>query len=134
MSPTLIDLKILLPSKVFSQVGDVSRIVAETPRGSFGILPHRRDCVAALAPGILIYETNANGVVYVAVNDGVLVKTGASVVVSVRNAVGGANLDQLRDLVEREFLKLTEEEEGVRAMTAKLESDFIRRTMELHHA
>jgi F-type H+-transporting ATPase subunit epsilon len=134
VSPTLIDLKILLPSKVFSEVGDVSRIVAETPRGSFGILPHRRDCVAALAPGILIYETNANGVVYVAVNEGVLVKTGASVVVTVRNAVGGTNLGQLRAVVEREFLKLSEEERGVRSMIAKLESDFIRRTLELHHA
>jgi F-type H+-transporting ATPase subunit epsilon len=134
VSPTLIDLKILLPSKVFSQVGDVSRVVAETPRGSFGILPHRCDCVAALAPGILIYETNANGVVYVAVNDGVLVKTGASVVVTVRNAVGGTNLGQLRAVVEREFLKLSEEERGVRSMIAKLESDFIRRTLELHHA
>jgi F-type H+-transporting ATPase subunit epsilon len=50
-------LKVLLPSGVFFDKNDVERIVAETRDGSFGILPHRRDCVAALAPGILTYQT-----------------------------------------------------------------------------
>jgi F-type H+-transporting ATPase subunit epsilon len=127
------DLKILLPSQVFSVIGEVARVVAETPRGSFGILPHRRDCVAALAPGILTYETSAGGVMYVAVSDGVLVKAGMSVVVSVRNAVAGVDLGQLRTLVEHEFLNLSEQEQTARLTVAKLESDFIRRTIELHH-
>jgi len=48
-------------------------------RASFGLLPRRLDCVAALAPGILIYEDEAEGEVYVAVDDGVLVKTGLDV-------------------------------------------------------
>jgi F-type H+-transporting ATPase subunit epsilon len=38
-----------------------------------------------LSPGILIYETEAEGEVYVAVDEGVLVKTGLDVLVSVRN-------------------------------------------------
>jgi F-type H+-transporting ATPase subunit epsilon len=67
----------------------VSRIVAETRDGSFGLLPHRLDCVAALAPGILTYETNGDGTVYLAVDEGVLVKAGADVLVSVRHAIGG---------------------------------------------
>ena len=50
-------LEILLPFKVFASKTGVSRIVAETADGSFGLLPHRLDCVAALAPGILVYET-----------------------------------------------------------------------------
>ena len=72
------------------------RIVAETREGSFGLLPHRLDCVAALAPGILIYETEAEGEMYVAVDEGVLVKTGRDVLVSVRRAMGGTDLGQLR--------------------------------------
>ena len=71
------NLKILLPFQVFAEKTGVSRIVAETREGSFGLLPHRLDCVAALAPGILTYETDAEGEVYVAVDEGVLVKTGA---------------------------------------------------------
>ena len=84
----LMKLKVLLPFRIFAEKTDVSRIVAETHEGSFGLLPHRRDCVAALAPGILIYENEAEGEVYVAVDEGVLVKTGLNVLVSVRRAIG----------------------------------------------
>ena len=84
MPPTLMNLKVLLPFQIFAEKTGVSRIVAETREGSFGLLPHRLDCVAALAPGILIYETEAEGEVYVAVDEGVLVKTGPDVLVSVR--------------------------------------------------
>jgi hypothetical protein len=44
----------------------------------------------------------------VAVDEGVLVKTGLEVLVSVRNADRGTDLGQLRDAVEREFLTLDE--------------------------
>lgn len=126
-------LKILLPFQVFAQQEAVTRIVAETYQGSFGILPRRLDCAAALAPGILTYETAAEGEIYLAVDQGVLVKTGTNVFVSVRNAIGGAELDQLRDAVEREFLEFDEREKSVRSVMAKLESGFVRRFMEYHH-
>src|SRR6202795_3001172 len=104
------NLKILLPFQVFAEKTGVSRIVAEAREGSFGLLPHRLDCVAALAPGILIYETNSDGEVFVAVDEGVLVKTGPDVLVSVRRAIAGTELGQLRDAVKREFLTLDEQE------------------------
>ena len=127
------NLKIFLPFQIFAEKTRVSRIVAETREGSFGLLPRRLDCVAALAPGILIYETEAEGEVYVAMDEGVLVKTGPDVLVSVRRAMGGADLGQLRDTVEREFLNLDEYEQIVRSVMAKLESGFIRRLVEFHH-
>src|SRR5665647_3099771 len=67
-------LKVLLPYQVYAEIAGVKRIVAETPQGSFGLLPYRLDCVAVLEPGILTYETEAGGEVYVAVDQGVLVK------------------------------------------------------------
>ena len=124
MPPTLMNLKVLLPFQIFAEKTGVSRIVAETREGSFGLLPHRLDCVAALAPGILIYETEAEGEVYVAVDEGVLVKTGPDVLVSVRNAIGGTDLGQLHEAVEREFLTLDEQEQSVRSVMAKMESGF----------
>lgn len=127
------NLKILLPFKVFSEKAGVSRIVAETHAGSFGLLPHRRDCVAALEPGILIYETEADGEVFVAVDGGVLVKTGPDVLVSVRRAMGGADLGQLRQAVEKEFLALDEHEQNVRSVLAKLETGFLRRFATFQH-
>ena len=121
------NLKILLPFEVFAEKAGISRIVAETPGGSFGLLPHRLDCVAALTPGILVYETDGEGEVYVAVDVGVLVKTGRDVLISVRRALGGTDLSQLRDAVEQEFLTLDAHEQSVRSVLAKMESDLIRR-------
>ena len=131
--PTLMHLKVLLPFRVFAENTGVSRIVAETREGSFGLLPHRLDCVAALVPGILIYEDEAEDEVYVAVDEGVLVKAGLEVLVSVRNAIGGTDLGQLREAVDREFLNLNEREQNVRSVMAKMESGFIRRLAEFHH-
>ena len=120
-------LRILLPFDVFCDKGGVLRIVAETRAGSFGLLPQRLDCVAALAPGILIYETVADGEQYVAVDEGVLVKTGPDVLVSVRRALGGADLAQLRAAVEQQFLALDEREESVRDVMLKLETGLLHR-------
>ena len=133
MPPTLMNLKVLLPFQIFAERAGVSRIVAETREGSFGLLPHRLDCVAALEPGILTYETEADGEVYVAVDHGVLVKAGQEVLVSVRRALVGTDLGRLRESVEREFVALDESEKSVRAVMAKLEAGFLHRLASLQH-
>jgi F-type H+-transporting ATPase subunit epsilon len=69
----------------------------------------------------------------VAVDEGVLVKTGMDVLVSVRNAIGGAEIGQLREAVEREFMALDEREQSVRSVMTKMESGIIRRLAEFHH-
>lgn len=127
MAPTRMKLEILLPFEVFAEKTGVSRIVAETREGSFGLLPHRLDCVAALAPGILTYESDAEGEVYVALDQGVLIKTGPDVLVSVRRAIGGTELGRLRDSVEQEFLSLDDREQSVRVVMARLENRLLHR-------
>jgi F-type H+-transporting ATPase subunit epsilon len=129
----LMNLKILLPFQIFAEKTGVSRIVAETREGSMGLLPHRRDCVAALAPGILTYQNEGESETYLAVDEGVLVKTGLEVLVSVRNAIGGTDLGKLHVAVEREFLKVSESEQSVRSVMERMESDFIRRIAKFHH-
>ena len=127
------NLKILLPFEVFTEKKGVSRIIAESREGSFGLLPHRLDCVASLVPGILTYETEAEGEVYVAVDEGVLIKTGQDVLVSVRDAIFGTDLSQLREAVEKEFLTLDESEKRIRSVMAKLESGLVRRLAEFQN-
>jgi F-type H+-transporting ATPase subunit epsilon len=127
MPPSLMNLKILLPYQVFAERSGVVRIVAETKSGSFGLLPRRLDCVAALAPGILLYETSADGEVCVAIDEGILVKAGFDVLVSVRRAIGGTDLSVLRQSVEHEFKALDENEKNVRAAMAKMETGFLHR-------
>ena len=127
------NLKVLLPFQIFAEKSDVSRIVAETKDGSFGLLPHRLDCVAALVPGILIYETKSEGEVFLAVDEGVLVKAGPDVLVSVRRAIVGTDLSQLRQAVEKEFLTTDAHAQSVRQVSAKLETGFLRRFVKLQH-
>jgi F-type H+-transporting ATPase subunit epsilon len=127
------NLKVLMPYGIFLQKRDVLSIVAETSGGSLGILPHRLDCVAALTPGILTYETKEDGIVYIAVDEGVLAKAGANVLVSVRHAIGGTDLSHLHEAVKREFLKLDQQERNVRTATNKMETAVIGRFAELQH-
>ena len=124
-------LKILLPFKVFSTQAQVSRIIAETSEGFFALLPHRRDCVAALIPSILTY-TNQNDDYYVAIDEGLLVKTGDEVLISVRNAIAGDDLAQLQQLIVQQFLNIDEQEQNLRSVLAKLETGFVRRFMEFN--
>jgi F-type H+-transporting ATPase subunit epsilon len=127
------NLRILLPFGVFAEKGDVLRIVADTTDGSYGLLPNRLDCVAVLVPGILTYEAKDRVTVYVGIDQGVLVKAGAQVTVSVRRAIGGSDLRKLQNAVERDFLKLDEQERNVRTAVAKMESGLMGRLAEFEH-
>jgi F-type H+-transporting ATPase subunit epsilon len=120
-------LKILLPSEVFAERHGVTRIVAETRQGSFGLLPGRLGCVAALLPGILAYSTEEDGEVYVAIDKGVLVKAGLDVTLSVRSAFQGTDLAKLHEAMEQQFLSLSAQDKSVRQALAKMESAFVRR-------
>lgn len=102
-------LKILVPSRVVASVANVERIVVMTPTGSFGLLPQQLDCAAVLSPGLLTYCTAAANEFHLAVDAGVLVKTGADVIVCVRHVIAGTNLDRMRQAVQQELIKLEEQ-------------------------
>lgn len=115
----------MLPYKVFAEIKNVDSIVAETSEGSFGFLPLRLDCVAVLVPGIFTYKTDK--VHYLALDEGLLVKAGDQVMVSVRNAVGGVELGKLADTIKNEFKTISADEEKIRYMASKLENGFLSR-------
>ena len=127
MELTAMNLKILLPYGVFADLKGIKRIVTESFQGSFGLLPNRLDCTTALAPGILLYENDNGTETYVAIDEGILVKAGPDVTISVRNAVEGTELGTLHKAVEEEFINIDEQEKNVRSVIAKLEMDLIRR-------
>lgn len=116
-------LTILLPFRVFEDIPNVKRIVMETPEGAFGLLPQRLDCVAALVPGILTYETEREH--YIAIDEGVMIKAGQKVFLSVRNAIRGASLEELHQAVETAFKQLDESEKNRRSVMARMESGFL---------
>jgi F-type H+-transporting ATPase subunit epsilon len=125
-----VNLKILLPSHILLD-RPVEKVVAEAKNGSFCLLPHHIDFVAALAPGIFSFTTPEGTEEMYAMDEGILVKCGPDVLVSVRNAIRGPDLGSLKKMVEESFLALDERERIARAASVKLEIDIVRRFMEM---
>jgi F-type H+-transporting ATPase subunit epsilon len=67
------------------------------------------------------------------VDEGVLVKTGSEVLVSVRRALHGADLGQLRTAVVQDFLTQNAQEQDLRAVLARLEAGFMHRFAGFEH-
>jgi F-type H+-transporting ATPase subunit epsilon len=124
------NLKILLPSKIMIDQ-PVIKVNAESPHGSFCLLPKHIDFVAALTPGILSYTNTDEEDIFLAVDVGILVKKGTEVFISTRRAVEGPDLKKLHEMVEQEFKVLDDREKMVRSAAAKIEANFVRRFLEI---
>jgi F-type H+-transporting ATPase subunit epsilon len=122
-------LKVRLPAEVLFEE-EVTRIRAEAENGWFGLRPKHVDFVTALVPGVLTFEPAGKPEEYLAIDRGVLVKCGAEVAVSTRQAVRGTNLGELKQEVERQFLVQRERERAARVLESKLEADLVRRLLE----
>jgi len=123
-------LKILLPTEILFD-GEISKLTAEAENGSFCLLPRHIDFVAALVPGILSYIPAENGERFLAVDEGTLVKCGAEVLVSTRNAVQGTDLESLKETVEKQFKAADEQQRKTRTAMSKLEANLVRKFIEL---
>jgi F-type H+-transporting ATPase subunit epsilon len=121
--------KVLLPTRVLLDVDGVSKLLAESTHGAFGILPRHVDFVAPIIPGILLLDRAGEELV-LGVDEGVLVKRGGEVRVSVREAVRGEELGRIRELVTERFEELDERERRARTALARLEASFYRRFIE----
>jgi F-type H+-transporting ATPase subunit epsilon len=110
---------------------EVSKVTAEAENGSFTLLPLHIDFVAALVPGLLSFERSEGGEEFLAVDEGILVKCGPDVLVSTRNAVLGPDLGNLKRAIEEQFRILDARQTMARSAIARLESDLVRRFMEL---
>jgi F-type H+-transporting ATPase subunit epsilon len=123
-------LKVLLPSEVLLDAA-VTKVIAEAENGAFCLLPRHIDFVAALVPGLLSFETETGQEEFLAVDEGILVKCGAQVLVSTRQAVRGPDLGSLRQAIDEQFRAVDEQEKKARAAAARLEADLVRRFLEL---
>lgn len=120
-------LHIALPDRLLLS-REVTKVVAEGREGSFGIEPRHVDYVSPLVPGILSFSTDGpEEDQFVAVDQGLLVKQGNHVYVSVRDAVYGPDLGALEETVRDKFADLSEQEQAVRSTVDRLEADFVRR-------
>jgi F-type H+-transporting ATPase subunit epsilon len=109
----------------------VNKVIAEGTHGSFCLLPRHVDFLAALVPGLLSWEDESGKESFAAVGTGILVKRSDHVQIAAEAASHGSELDELRRLVREEFSQMDEQQRAAHSAVAKLEADFLRRTMAL---
>ena len=124
------NLKVLLPTEVLIDE-EVRKVTAEAENGFFCLLPRHIDFATALIPGLLSFEDSEGRETFVAVDEGVLVKCGQSVIVSTRSAARGGELGELERIVAEKFMVLDEKEKTARTAMAKIEAGFVRRFLEV---
>jgi F-type H+-transporting ATPase subunit epsilon len=98
--------------------------------GPFTVLPRHADYAAAIRPSILSFRVNGHEVFF-GVDEGVLTKSGPRVVVSVRQAVKGSSLSDLKAQLAEERKSITNEERKARSALASLEGGLAKLMVEL---
>ncbi len=127
---SVMQLSVLAPTRVVVNERAL-KVVAEAANGMFCLLPNHVDFTAALVAGILYFDDGEGRQRYVAVDEGILVKRGAEVFVSCYDAIAGADLDELHQLVAARYLELDEDERVGRSALARLEAGALRGLVDL---
>lgn len=124
-------LQVFLPGETLVDV-NAARIRAEAPNGAFCLLPRHIDFVTALTAGLLSYERAESGEeVFVAVDQGILVKCNDRVRVATNNAMIGPELGRLRETVEKQFRRVEKKERQALNAMSRIEAGFARRFLEI---
>ena len=123
-------LEVFTPTTLVVDVA-ATKVVAEGAEGFFALLPRHIDLAAALPPGLFVYVTAEGDERFLGIDEGVLIKRGAEVRVSVLGAFESNDLTSLRAQVASRFQILDEHERAARTALARLESGAIRRVLEI---
>ena len=100
----ILRLKVMEPEKILVETS-VTKVIAEGLNGSFCIKPKHIDFVSALKPGILEYTVDDESEQFIALDEGILVKCGQEILVSVLNGIPGTDLSRLEETVREQFQK-----------------------------
>lgn len=111
----------------------VSKVMAESDFGSFAMLEQHADIAALLVPGLLAYHLPDGREVFVAVDHGLLVKTGDQIRTACQRAVVAGDLGSAAETVRNRFQVRSENEKRARTALIHLETEILRRVGELRH-
>lgn len=121
-------LKLILPYRTILDK-EVEKITAPGTDGDFQILPRHIDGTWTLRSGILSIKTDKD--IYYAINQGVVVKQGDTVYISTFRAIAGETLEELSKTVRENLEELNEREKKAREVLIRLETDTIKKFMEI---
>jgi F-type H+-transporting ATPase subunit epsilon len=109
---------------------EVSKVSLEGSHGAFTMLPRHVDFVSDVLPCIMIYVPVEGEEQFLALEEGVVVKRGNEVMISVRGALRGEELGRLTERLAEEAEEMVEREKEARGALARLESHLVRRFVE----
>lgn len=130
MNPKKIQLKIIKPEKILIDE-EVDKVIAEGLDGSFCLKPRHIDFVSVLKPGILLYESEGEEY-YMAIDEGILVKYGYDVRVSVLNGIVANNLSELDKTVRDVFYKSEELNKATEFAMKSMEAEMLLHFFEIN--
>lgn len=117
---------VLLPQRTLLHEEAVDRVIAESHEGSFCLEPRHVDYAAPIVAGILTLVQDGKER-FIGTGEGVLVKVADEVLVSVRDAVTGADLGQLEETIRRRHEARADRADELRQAAERLESTLVRR-------
>jgi F-type H+-transporting ATPase subunit epsilon len=124
------ELRVVTPGSIVLEA-TAAKVSAEAADGAFTLLPRHVDLATALVPGLVSY-VDVDGVErLLAVDGGILVKRGRSVRLATAEAVAGESVSELQRALRESFQELGDSERRSRAALAHLETDAIRRLIEM---
>ena len=109
----------------------VRKVTGESGDGSFTLLPRHADGALELVPGLLSYVTEGGEEVFVAVDEGVLVKCEDDVRVACQRAVVAGELGRAVAALAEHMRSQSEHERRARAALLRLEAEVVRRLGDL---
>ena len=96
---SILNLRIYTPDRLFIDE-TITKITVYGKEGCFTILPKHIDYISSFDDCILYFEKENKDIVFVGVNQGVLVKSGREIQISTFNAInGGSSLDELKNIL-----------------------------------
>lgn len=104
----------------------ISKITFETPNGYYTLLPRHVDFISALNAGIITYRPDNEAEKYMACHQGVAVKKGNTITLSVQDAILGTTLPELQNLIKSEFKQNEEKRKELNTAMARLELGLVR--------
>ncbi len=122
-------LEVVTPASVVIDA-TASKVTAEATTGSFSLLPRHVDIVASLVPGLVSFVEGGRERT-VAVDGGMLVKQGPAVRIATAEAAEGEGVLALQRALRASLEGPERLERRSRAALARLESDAVRRLIEL---
>ena len=116
---------------VFTPLGEllkckIKKITVETLNGYYTLLPKHVDFAAAMSENIVTYTTEEMQQKYMACHRGIVVKKGDAVTITVQHAVVGDTLDDLTEIINRDFKQTDEQRKELNSAMARLELGIIR--------